>query len=102
MSGVSCTHVAQTEDVAMRTLCLDAFWRAGIGFYRLFDLVGESVRYEPEDHYPPCKITRTGENTHRVAFAVGGFRPDQINVSVNQTMLIVVVAAGQSQEKGEY
>jgi molecular chaperone IbpA len=86
----------------MRTLNLDPFWRTSIGFDRLFDLVDESLRYEPEDNYPACNITRTGENTYRIALAVAGFRPDQINVSVNQNMLIVSGTADQSQDKGEY
>lgn len=86
----------------MKTLNLDPFWRTSIGFDRLFDLVDESLRYEPEDHYPPCNITRTGENSYRIALAVAGFRPDQINVTVNQNMLIVTGSADQSQDKGEY
>jgi molecular chaperone IbpA len=86
----------------MRTLNLDPFWRTSVGFDRLFDLVDESLRYEPEDNYPPCNITRTGENTYRIALAVAGFRPDQINVTVNQNMLIVSGTPDQSQDKGEY
>ena len=86
----------------MRSLNLDPFWRTSVGFDRLFDLVDESLRYEPEDNYPPCNITRTGENTYRIALAVAGFRPDQINVTVNQNMLIVSGTADQSQDTGEY
>jgi len=86
----------------MRTLNLDPFWRTSVGFDRLFDLVDESLRYEPEDNYPPCNVTRTGENTYRIALAVAGFRPDQINVTVNQNMLIVSGTADQSQDKGGY
>lgn len=85
----------------MRTLNLDPFWRTSIGFDRLFDLVDDSLRYEPEDNYPPCNITRTGENTYRIALAVAGFRPEQISVTVNQNMLIVSGTA-DSQDKGEY
>jgi molecular chaperone IbpA len=86
----------------MRTLNLDPFWRTSIGFDRLFDLVDESLRYEPEDHYPPCNITRTGENSYRIALAVAGFKPEQINVTVNQNTLIVSGAADQIQDKTEY
>ena len=46
----------------MKTTNLDPFWRTSIGFDRLFDLMDESLRFEPEDHYPPCNIVRTGEN----------------------------------------
>jgi molecular chaperone IbpA len=86
----------------MRTLNLDPFWRTSIGFDRFFDLVDESLRYVPEDNYPPCNITRTGENTYRIGLGVAGFRPDQINVTVNQNMLIVSGTAEQSDDKGEY
>ena len=59
----------------MRTMNLDPFWRTSIGFDRLFDLMDESLRFEPEDHYPPCNIVRTGENTRlsdRMRFACFG------------------------------
>ena len=86
----------------MRNLNLDPFWRTSIGFDRLFDLMDESLRFEPEDHYPPCNIVRTGENTYRISLAVAGFKPDQINVTVNQNVLIVTGRADEKQDKGEY
>jgi len=90
--------------VAMRTMNLDPFWRTSIGFDRLFDLMDESLRFEPEDHYPPCNIVRTGENAYRISLAVAGFRPEQVSVTVNQNMLIVSASAEdkQQQDKGEY
>jgi molecular chaperone IbpA len=66
------------EDMAMRTLNLDPFWRTSVGFDRLFDLVDQSLRFEPEDNYPPFNITRTDENAYRVSLAVAGFKSDQI------------------------
>jgi molecular chaperone IbpA len=97
-------HVAQTENVAMRTMNLDPFWRTSIGFDRLFDLMDESLRFEPEDHYPPCNIVRTGEKTYRISLAVAGFKPEQVNVTLNQNTLTVSAAANEKQEedKGEY
>lgn len=86
----------------MRTLNLDPFWRTSIGFDRLFDLVDESLRYQPEDNYPPCNITRTGENTYRISLAVAGFKPQQIGVTVNQNVLIVTGNADEKQGEGEY
>jgi molecular chaperone IbpA len=86
----------------MRTLNLDPFWRTSIGFDRLFDLMDESLRFEPEDNYPPCNIVRTGENTYRISLAVAGFKPEQVNVTVNQNMLIVSATADDKQDKGEY
>ena len=86
----------------MRTMNLDPFWRTSIGFDRLFDLMDESLRFEPEDHYPPCNIVRTGENTYRISLAVAGFKRDQVNVTVNQNQLIVSATADDKQDKGEY
>jgi molecular chaperone IbpA len=81
---------------------LDPFWRTSIGFDRLFDLMDESLRFEPEDHYPPCNIVRTGENTYRISLAVAGFKPEQVNVTVNENMLIISATAEDKQDKGEY
>ncbi len=86
----------------MRNLNLDPFWRTSIGFDRLFDLMDESLRFEPEDHYPPCNIVRTGENAYRISLAVAGFKLDQISVTVNQNTLIVAGRADDKQDKGEY
>lgn len=86
----------------MRNLNLDPFWRTSIGFDRLFDLMDESLRFEPEDHYPPCNIVRTGEDTYRISLAVAGFKPDQLNVTVDQNTLVVTGKANEKQGEGEY
>ncbi len=86
----------------MRNLNLDPFWRTSIGFDRLFDLMDESLRFEPEDHYPPCNIVRTGEDTYRISLAVAGFKPDQLSVTVDQNTLIVTGNANEKQGEGEY
>jgi molecular chaperone IbpA len=52
----------------MRNFNLDPFWRTSVGFDRLFDLMDQSLRFEPEDHCPPCNIVRTGED--RLLFGV--------------------------------
>ena len=86
----------------MRNLNLDPFWRTSVGFDRLFDLMDESLRLEPEDHYPPCNIVRTGENTYRISLAVAGFKPEQINVTVEQNTLAITGRADQKRDPSEY
>jgi molecular chaperone IbpA len=86
----------------MRTMNLDPFWRTSIGFDRLFDLMDQSLRFEPEDHYPPCNIVRTGENDYRISLAVAGFKPEHINVTVDQNTLIVTGRAEDERDAGEY
>jgi HSP20 family molecular chaperone IbpA len=68
---------------------LDPYWRTSIGFDRLFDLMDESLRFEPEDNYPPYNIVRTGEDSYRISLAVAGFKPEQINVTVHQNALTI-------------
>ena len=69
-------------------LNLDPFWRSSIGFDRIFDLMDESLRFQPENNYPPYNIARTGENAFRISLAVAGFKPDQISVTVQQNTLV--------------
>jgi molecular chaperone IbpA len=80
----------------MRNINLDPYWRTSIGFDRLFDLMDESLRFEPEDNYPPYNIVRTGEDSYRISLAVAGFKPEQINVTVHQNALTIT---GQVSEK---
>jgi len=86
----------------MRTLNLDPFWRTTIGFDRLFDMMDESLRFEPQDNYPPCNIVRTGEDTYRISLAIAGFKPEQVNVSVHQNTLTVSGQVNQKQDQVEY
>jgi molecular chaperone IbpA len=86
----------------MRNLNLDPFWRTSIGFDRLFDLMDESLRFEPEDHYPPCNIVRTGEDRYRISLAVAGFKPEQISVTVHQNMLTISGRVSEKQGETEY
>ncbi len=86
----------------MRTVNLDPFWRTSIGFDRLFDLLNQSLRLEPEDNFPPFNIVRTAENHYRISLAVAGFALDQIKLTVDQNILIVTGDAGSPMDAGDY
>jgi len=86
----------------MRTLNVDPFWRTTIGFDRLFDMMDESLRFEPQDNYPPCNIVRTGEDAYRITLAVAGFKPEQVNVTVHQNTLVISGQVNQKQDQVEY
>ena len=58
-------------------------------------MMDESLRFEPQDNYPPCNIVRTGEDTYRISLAVAGFKPEQVNVTVHQNTLIINGQANQ-------
>jgi molecular chaperone IbpA len=86
----------------MRSFNLDPFWRTSVGFERLFDLLDESLSYEPADNYPPCNIVRTGEDTYRITLALAGFKPEQLNVTAQQNTLIVTGRADEKKDDVEY
>ena len=86
----------------MRTLNLDPFWRTTVGFDRLFDMMDESLRFEPQDNYPPCNIVRTGEDNYRISLAVAGFEPEQVNVTVHQNTLTISGRVLEKQDQAEY
>ena len=85
----------------MRAFDFAPLSRSSIGFDRLFDLLEDTYRFEPEDHYPPYNIERTGEDAYRIVLAVAGFRPDEIAITAQQNMLTI---AGRKSETpgGEY
>jgi molecular chaperone IbpA len=86
----------------MRTLNIDPFWRTTVGFDRLFDMMDDSLRFEPQDNYPPNNIIRTGDDTYRISLAVAGFKPEQINVTVHQNMLTISARLLEKQNQAEY
>jgi molecular chaperone IbpA len=86
------------EDMAMN-LNLDPFWRSSVGFDRMLDMMDESLRFQPENDYPPYNILRTGENSYRISLAVAGFKPEQISVTVQQNTIVVT---GRQNQKPEH
>jgi len=65
------------------------FRRATVGFDRLFDLLENNLTTQIADGYPPFDLVRDGEGRYRINLAVAGFRPDEIDVTAQQNLLIV-------------
>ncbi len=82
----------------MRHYDLDPLWRSSVGFDRVFDLINESLRFEPEDKYPPYDIVRTGEDSFRISLAVAGFDSSEISVTEHQNVL--AIAGRKSEPRG--
>ena len=99
VSDAPCTHVAQQEDVAMRTLDLTPLWRSTVGFDRLADLLDESARWMGEENYPPYNIERTGEDHYQISLALAGFAPEEITITAEQNVLTI---EGGKAEKAEH
>jgi hypothetical protein len=80
-------HVAQTEDMEMRTYDFAPLGRSSVGFDRLFDLINNAHLSEADDTYPPYDIVRTGSDSFRISLAVAGFAPENLKIIAQQNLL---------------
>jgi molecular chaperone IbpA len=65
------------------------FRRSTVGFDRLFDMLENGTNFPAVDTYPPFDLERQGEDSYRITLAVAGFRPDEIEVTAQQNLLVV-------------
>ena len=63
--------------------------RSTVGFDRLFDMLENSVPGNGGENYPPFDLVKTGDNDYRIDLAIAGFRPDEIDITAQQNVLIV-------------
>ena len=73
----------------MNRFDLTPFRRSTVGFDRLFDLLEGQARQNAGDNYPPFNIERRGEDAYRITLAVAGFRPEDIDITAQQNLLVV-------------
>jgi molecular chaperone IbpA len=65
------------------------FYRSGVGFDRVFDLLENATRVEPIDNWPAYDIARTGEDGYRIQMAVAGFMKDELSITAEPNLLVV-------------
>jgi molecular chaperone IbpA len=73
----------------MRTLDFAPLYRSTVGFDRLFSLLDEATRTEASSAWPPYDIERVEDDAYRITMAVAGFAPDEIELTQNDTTLLV-------------
>lgn len=77
-------------------------FRTAIGFdrlARLMDSAQDSAAAAPA--YPPYNIERVGENDYRLTMAVAGFGPEDIEIVVKESTLVVAGRVKAEPQKGE-
>jgi len=79
----------------MRTVDFAPLLRSSVGFENLNRLVDFATRGEA-DAYPPYNIEKLGDGTYRISMAVAGFSRDELDLTVQENMLIIVGRADQS------
>jgi molecular chaperone IbpA len=72
------------------------FRRSTVGFDRLFDMLENNG--QATENYPPFDLIKAGENEYRIELAVAGFKPDEIDITAQQNVLIV---SGRKNEETE-
>ena len=82
---------------------LSGFRRSTIGFDRLFDLLESSAAAQNADGYPPFDLEYDDADSYRITLAVAGFKPQEIEVTAQQNLLIVSGRkADDEQNDGRY
>jgi molecular chaperone IbpA len=77
------------------------FRRSSVGFDRLFDMLENSSIGQAQENYPPFDLVRSGDNQYRIDLAVAGFKPDEIDVTAQQNVLVVSGSkSDQDEESG--
>jgi molecular chaperone IbpA len=65
------------------------FRRSTVGFDRLFDMLENSTLGQAGENYPPFDLIKLGDNDYRIELAVAGFKPDEIDITAQQNVLLV-------------
>lgn len=73
----------------MNRLDLTPYRRSTVGFDRLFDLLENQVRNQAGDNYPPFNIERRSEDAYRITLAIAGFRPEDLDITAQQNLLVI-------------
>ncbi len=63
--------------------------RSTVGFDRLFDLLESQSRNQSGDNFPPFNIERRDEDSYRITVAVAGFRPEDLDITAQQNLLVI-------------
>jgi len=86
----------------MRTIDFAPLLRSSVGYENLNRLV-DFTRGDG-DSYPPYNIEKTGDGSYRIQMALAGFTREEIEVTVQDNMLIIVGRAQDSAdgEQREY
>ncbi len=71
--------------------------RSSIGFENLNRLSDLATRGEGNDSYPPYNIEKTGDGAYRISMAVAGFGQNELDITVQETVLVVTGKAADGE-----
>jgi molecular chaperone IbpA len=77
------------EDFMRTAFDFSPFRRSTVGFDRLFDMLENSSVGQAQENYPPFDLIKKGDNDYCIELAVAGFKPEEIDITAQQNVLIV-------------
>ena len=87
----------------MRQIDFAPFRRSTIGFDRLFDMLEASARQASGENYPPFNLERVADDRYRITLAVAGFKPDEVDITAQQNLLVVAGKKAENENgQGSY
>ena len=86
----------------LTTLNLPDFYKATIGFDRLFDDLTTTFASNTSGGYPPYNIVKVSESSYSISLAVAGFDKDEIKVQQDGNSLSINAEKNDSEEEIEY
>ena len=84
----------------MRGFDYSPFYRASVGFDRVFDLL-DNVAGQTANGYPPYNIEKAGDNAYRIVMAVAGFAEAELNVIQKENELLVTGQTAPNADEGK-
>tara|TARA_B100000929_G_scaffold284763_1_gene267506 strand:+ start:1451 stop:1876 length:426 start_codon:yes stop_codon:yes gene_type:complete len=86
----------------LTTLNLPDFYKATIGFDRLFDDLTTTFASNTSGGYPPYNIVKVSDSSYSISLAVAGFDKDEIKVEQDGNALSINAEKKDSKEEIEY
>lgn len=86
----------------MNRFDLTPYRRSMVGFDRLFDMLENQARTNSGDKYPPFNIEKCSADAYRITLAVAGFKPEDLDITAHQNLLVIQGRKGEELPEGEY
>jgi molecular chaperone IbpA len=87
----------------MRSYDLTPLMRSTIGFDRMAQLLDSFSRSDDAGGgYPPYNIEKLGEDQYRITMAVAGFSADELEITTQDTALVVAGRAKESEGESTF
>lgn len=81
---------------------LSPYRRSMVGFDRLFDMLENKGQATGGDNYPPFNIEKLGNDAYRITLAVAGFKPQDLDITAQQNLLVVQGKKSDDTASGQF